>query len=92
MITSVEHLRIESRAIFASLGRDASIRRRIRPNNVIAVIWIIRCIIITKFLNDISEGIVFPANENIAIAVIGVNNILHAAVIRLAAGSINSKA
>jgi len=86
------NLRIQSRAILTSLSRDASIRRRIGPNNVVAVIRIIRCIIITKLLHDISEGIVFPANKNIAIAVVVFNSILDTFVICLATGCIDRKA
>lgn len=84
-------LRIQSRAILTGLSRDASVRRRIRPNDVIAVIRIVRGVIITQFRHDISKSIMLPANKNISIAVVGINNILNTTVICLAAGCIDRK-
>jgi hypothetical protein len=67
------YLAVQARAVLRGHGSDAVVWRWVGPDDVEAAARVWRRVGITESINDIGEGIVFPADEDVAGARVVVN-------------------
>ena len=66
---------IQPRTPFRSHAHNLAVRRRVRPDDIKAIVGISRRIFVPESFDNIRQSIVFPANENIAWSVVALHRI-----------------